>query len=84
MLYLFFILQCFSQPPSESGDAQSSETTEPSAGSASRLNVQEVTKLVGVFEPSFSFLLLQLVKLMSTVKRKARYPDSVLIFCLGL
>lgn len=67
---LFFSHSFFQS--SESGGGESPETTDASAGSASRLNVQEVMKLVGVFEPSFSFLLLQLVKLMSTVKRKAR------------
>lgn len=61
---------------SESGGAESPETADSSAGSASRLNVQEVMKLAGVFEPSFSFLLLQLVKLMSTVKRKASSKDE--------
>ncbi|XP_006630579.2 erythroid differentiation-related factor 1 [Lepisosteus oculatus] len=37
---------------------------------SSALNTQEVQKLIGVFEPSFSFLLLHLVKLMTATKRK--------------
>ena len=41
-------------------------------GPTSGLNLQEVIKLIGVFEPSFSFLLLQLIKLMTTMKRKPR------------
>ncbi|TNN63316.1 Erythroid differentiation-related factor 1 [Liparis tanakae] len=34
--------------------------------------IEEVMKLIGVFEPSFSFLLLQLIKLLTTTKRKPR------------
>uniref|UniRef100_A0A673MEX9 Erythroid differentiation regulatory factor 1 n=1 Tax=Sinocyclocheilus rhinocerous TaxID=307959 RepID=A0A673MEX9_9TELE len=34
------------------------------------LNTEEVVKLIGVFEPSFSFLLLQLIKLSTASKRK--------------
>ncbi|XP_066536733.1 erythroid differentiation-related factor 1 [Hoplias malabaricus] len=37
---------------------------------SSGLNTEEVLKLIGVFEPSISFLLLQLVKLSTTSKRK--------------
>lgn len=33
-------------------------------------------KLIGVFEPSFSFLLLHLIKLMATMKRKPRWGKS--------
>ena len=40
--------------------------------SSSGLNLEEVMKLVGVFEASFSFLLLQLVKLLAATKRKPR------------
>lgn len=58
---------------SDSGISESSEPTDACAGPATRLNVQEVMKLIGVFEPSFSFLLLQLIKLMTTVKRKTRW-----------
>uniref|UniRef100_A0A3B4UVS3 Erythroid differentiation regulatory factor 1 n=1 Tax=Seriola dumerili TaxID=41447 RepID=A0A3B4UVS3_SERDU len=39
----------------------------------------EVMKLIGVFEPSFSFLLLQLVKLMTTMKRKSSNKDEELL-----
>uniref|UniRef100_A0A8C1I753 Erythroid differentiation regulatory factor 1 n=1 Tax=Cyprinus carpio TaxID=7962 RepID=A0A8C1I753_CYPCA len=35
-----------------------------------KLNTEEVVKLIGVFEPSFSFLLLQLIKLSTASKRK--------------
>uniref|UniRef100_A0A673MLS8 Erythroid differentiation regulatory factor 1 n=1 Tax=Sinocyclocheilus rhinocerous TaxID=307959 RepID=A0A673MLS8_9TELE len=38
--------------------------------SSSELNTEEVVKLIGVFEPSFSFLLLQLIKLSTASKRK--------------
>uniref|UniRef100_A0A8C1GBJ5 Erythroid differentiation regulatory factor 1 n=1 Tax=Cyprinus carpio TaxID=7962 RepID=A0A8C1GBJ5_CYPCA len=37
---------------------------------SSELNTEEVVKLIGVFEPSFSFLLLQLIKLSTASKRK--------------
>uniref|UniRef100_A0A671P9A2 Erythroid differentiation regulatory factor 1 n=1 Tax=Sinocyclocheilus anshuiensis TaxID=1608454 RepID=A0A671P9A2_9TELE len=40
--------------------------------SSSELNTEEVVKLIGVFEPSFSFLLLQLIKLSTASKRKVR------------
>ena len=53
-----------------SDPAEQSESAEGAA--ATGLNLQEVMKLIGVFEPSFSFLLLQLVKLMTAVKRKPR------------
>uniref|UniRef100_A0A8C3AQT3 Erythroid differentiation regulatory factor 1 n=1 Tax=Cyclopterus lumpus TaxID=8103 RepID=A0A8C3AQT3_CYCLU len=43
------------------------------------LNLQEVMKLIGVFEPSFSFLLLQLIKLMTTMKRKPSNKDEELL-----
>uniref|UniRef100_A0A673Y8Y4 Erythroid differentiation regulatory factor 1 n=1 Tax=Salmo trutta TaxID=8032 RepID=A0A673Y8Y4_SALTR len=36
-------------------------------------------KLIGVFEPSFSFLLLQLVKLMTAMKRKPSNKDEELL-----
>ncbi|XP_051503114.1 erythroid differentiation-related factor 1-like isoform X2 [Myxocyprinus asiaticus] len=38
--------------------------------SSSELNIEEVVKLIGVFESSFSFLLLQLIKLTTGNKRK--------------
>ncbi|XP_059375892.1 erythroid differentiation-related factor 1 isoform X1 [Carassius carassius] len=40
------------------------------SSSSSELNTDEVVKLTGVFEPSFSFLLLQLIKLSPASKRK--------------
>uniref|UniRef100_A0A4W5MHP2 EDRF1 TPR repeats region domain-containing protein n=1 Tax=Hucho hucho TaxID=62062 RepID=A0A4W5MHP2_9TELE len=57
------------------------ELTGPSDSGAdgptsSGLNTKEVMKLIGVFELSFSFLLLQLVKLMTTMKRKPRNKDE--------
>ncbi|XP_018605126.1 erythroid differentiation-related factor 1 isoform X3 [Scleropages formosus] len=42
----------------------------PDGSASSGLNTEEVLKLIGVFEPSFSFILLHLMKLMSTSKRK--------------
>ncbi|XP_039995615.1 erythroid differentiation-related factor 1 [Xiphias gladius] len=49
------------------------------SGPTSGLNLQEVMKLIGVFEPSFSFLLLQLIKLMATMKRKPSNKDEELL-----
>ncbi|XP_020337436.1 erythroid differentiation-related factor 1 isoform X2 [Oncorhynchus kisutch] len=46
---------------------------------SSGLNTIEVMKLIGVFEPSFSFLLLQLVKLMTAMKRKPSNKDEELL-----
>uniref|UniRef100_A0A3P9HZV7 Erythroid differentiation regulatory factor 1 n=1 Tax=Oryzias latipes TaxID=8090 RepID=A0A3P9HZV7_ORYLA len=40
------------------------------------LDLPEVTKLIGVFEPSFCFLLLQIIKLMATGKRKPSGKDE--------
>ncbi|XP_066549130.1 erythroid differentiation-related factor 1 isoform X2 [Amia ocellicauda] len=45
-------------------------TGSPDPAASSGLNTQEVQRLVAVFEPSFSFLLLQLVKLTTATKRK--------------
>ncbi|XP_061084487.1 erythroid differentiation-related factor 1 isoform X3 [Conger conger] len=59
------------------------ETVTASDGSASSgVNTQEVLKLVGVFEPSISFLLLHLVKLLSAGKRKpsVKEEDSVKLY----
>ncbi|KAJ3610458.1 hypothetical protein NHX12_022550 [Muraenolepis orangiensis] len=44
----------------------------PAPSSSSGLNLEEVRKLVGVFEASFSFLLLQMVKLLAAAKQKPR------------
>ncbi|XP_056291359.1 erythroid differentiation-related factor 1 [Pseudoliparis swirei] len=48
-------------------------------GAPSGLNLQEVMKLIGVFEPSFSFLLLQLIKLLTATKRKPSNKDEELL-----
>lgn len=56
----------------ETEPAESAESPDVASGPTSGLNLQEVMKLIGVFEPSFSFLLLQLIKLMTTMKRKPR------------
>uniref|UniRef100_A0A3B4YFC4 Erythroid differentiation regulatory factor 1 n=1 Tax=Seriola lalandi dorsalis TaxID=1841481 RepID=A0A3B4YFC4_SERLL len=55
------------------------EFPDVASGPTSGLNLQEVMKLIGVFEPSFSFLLLQLVKLMTTMKRKSSNKDEDLL-----
>lgn len=47
-------------------DVQGSDST------SSELNTEEVVKLIGVFVPSFSFLLLQMIKLSTASKRKLR------------
>uniref|UniRef100_A0A4W6DL28 Erythroid differentiation regulatory factor 1 n=1 Tax=Lates calcarifer TaxID=8187 RepID=A0A4W6DL28_LATCA len=59
----------------EVGDGMCSSDVGPTSG----LNLQEVMKLIGVFEPSFSFLLLQLIKLMTTMKRKPSNKDEELL-----
>ncbi|XP_042358547.1 erythroid differentiation-related factor 1 [Plectropomus leopardus] len=64
---------------SESEPASSGESPDVSAAPTSGLNLQEVMKLIGVFEPSFSFLLLQLIKLMTTMKRKPSNKDEELL-----
>ncbi|KAF7665871.1 hypothetical protein LDENG_00131110 [Lucifuga dentata] len=58
---------------------ESAESADAASGPNSGLNLQEVMKLVGVFEPSFSFLLLQLIKLMTTMKRKPSSKDEELL-----
>lgn len=72
MTYTIFILSLPVLQLSESEPAESAESTDVATGPTSGLNLQEVMKLIAVFEPSFSFLLLQLIKLMTTVKRKPR------------
>uniref|UniRef100_UPI003AAFACB0 erythroid differentiation-related factor 1 isoform X1 n=1 Tax=Centroberyx gerrardi TaxID=166262 RepID=UPI003AAFACB0 len=59
--------------------AEPTESPDVADGPASGLNLQEVMKLIGVFEPSFSFLLLQLVKLMTAMKRKPSNKDEELL-----
>lgn len=71
--YNIFILSPLVLQLSEAEPAESAESTDVATGPTSGLNLQEVMKLIGVFEPSFSFLLLQLIKLMTTVKRKPRW-----------
>ncbi|XP_034040596.1 erythroid differentiation-related factor 1 isoform X2 [Thalassophryne amazonica] len=58
------------EEPAASSDVDSAQI--------SGLNLQEVKKLIGVFEPSFSFLLLQLIKMMTTVKRKPTKDEELL------
>lgn len=64
---------------SEANTAESAETPDVATGPTSGLNLQEVMKLIGVFEPSFSFLLLQLIKLMTTMKRKPSNNDEEML-----
>ncbi|KAI3362723.1 hypothetical protein L3Q82_001787 [Scortum barcoo] len=64
---------------SERDPAESAESPDVASGPSSGLNLQEVMKLIGVFEPSFSFLLLQLIKLMTTMKRKPSNKDEELL-----
>ncbi|XP_056903015.1 erythroid differentiation-related factor 1 [Takifugu flavidus] len=64
---------------SESDPSESAESGDVTAGASSGLNLQEVMKLIGVFEPSFSFLLLQLIKLMTTMKRKPSNKEDELL-----
>ncbi|MGH0161536.1 UNVERIFIED_CONTAM: hypothetical protein FKN15_069690 [Acipenser sinensis] len=47
-----------------------SDPNKTEGGSSAGLNMEEVLKLINVFEPSLSFLLLHLVKLMTTTKKK--------------
>ncbi|KAK5854164.1 hypothetical protein PBY51_015258 [Eleginops maclovinus] len=64
---------------SEPDTAESADSPDRAGGSSSGLNLQEVMKLIGVFEPSFSFLLLQVIKLMTTMKRKPSNKDEELL-----
>ncbi|KAM9365535.1 erythroid differentiation-related factor 1 [Pholidichthys leucotaenia] len=64
---------------SESDAAKPAESSAVAAGPSSGLNLQEVMKLIGIFEPSFSFLLLQLIKLITTMKRKPSSKDEELL-----
>uniref|UniRef100_A0A8D3BDI3 Erythroid differentiation regulatory factor 1 n=1 Tax=Scophthalmus maximus TaxID=52904 RepID=A0A8D3BDI3_SCOMX len=64
---------------SEPQTAGSAQCPDVASGPTSGLNLQEVMKLISVFEPSFSFLLLQLVKLMTTTKRKPSNKDEELL-----
>lgn len=57
----------------ESDPTESAESGDVIAGPSSGLNLQEVVTLIGVFESRFSFLLLQLIKLIATIKRKPRW-----------
>ncbi|XP_070772099.1 erythroid differentiation-related factor 1 [Enoplosus armatus] len=63
----------------EPDPAESAECPDVASGPTAGLNLQEVMKLIGVFEPSFSFLLLQLIKLMTTMKRKPSNKDEELL-----
>uniref|UniRef100_A0A8C4DQ96 Erythroid differentiation regulatory factor 1 n=1 Tax=Dicentrarchus labrax TaxID=13489 RepID=A0A8C4DQ96_DICLA len=68
------LLEDFGQPFSGSHTSPDVASAPPSG-----LNLEEVMKLIGVFEPSFSFLLLQLIKLMTTMKRKPSNKDEELL-----
>ncbi|KAM9727911.1 erythroid differentiation-related factor 1 [Menidia menidia] len=59
--------------------AQSAESPDVTSGSTSGLDLQEVIKLISVFEPSFSFLLLQVIKLITTMKRKISNKDEEML-----
>lgn len=63
----------------EQDAAEPAESPDAACGLPSGLNLQEVMKLIGVFEPSFSFLLLQVIKLMTTMKRKPSNKDEELL-----
>lgn len=65
--------------PIEPNPAGPAEAPDVTGGPASGLNLQEVMKLIGVFEPSFSFLMLQLIKLMTTMKRKPSNKDEEML-----
>lgn len=60
----------------ETSGAESADSVDGASGSTSGLDLQEVLKLIAVFEPSFSFLLLQVIKLMTTTKRKPSNKDE--------
>ncbi|KAM4598994.1 LOW QUALITY PROTEIN: erythroid differentiation-related factor 1 [Fundulus diaphanus] len=64
------------QAEAEPSAAESADSPDRASGSTSGLDLQEVSKLVGVFEPSFSFLLFQAIKLMTTAKRKPSGKDE--------
>ncbi|XP_026085960.1 erythroid differentiation-related factor 1-like isoform X1 [Carassius auratus] len=51
-------------------DSDKPEELHSDSSSSSELDTEEVVKLIGIFEPSFSFLLLQLIKLSTASKRK--------------
>ncbi|XP_029031615.1 erythroid differentiation-related factor 1 isoform X2 [Betta splendens] len=65
--------------PDGPDQAEPERSLDVASGSASGLNLEEVKKLIGVFEPSFSFLLLQVIKLMATTKRKSSKMDEELL-----
>uniref|UniRef100_A0A671LG85 Erythroid differentiation-related factor 1-like n=1 Tax=Sinocyclocheilus anshuiensis TaxID=1608454 RepID=A0A671LG85_9TELE len=47
------------------------------SSSSSELNTEEVVKLTGIFEPSFSFLLLQLIKLSTAKEEQVKIYKNV-------
>nr|XP_055028090.1 erythroid differentiation-related factor 1 [Misgurnus anguillicaudatus] len=57
-------------------DSDKPAEVQGSDGSSSELNTEEVVKLMGVFEPSFSFLLLQMMKLSTASKRKLSVKEE--------
>ncbi|TRY91789.1 hypothetical protein DNTS_021912 [Danionella cerebrum] len=72
------------QERTQSAEDRPAEVVEFSEGScsSSELNTEELLKLIGIFEPSFSFLLLQLIKLSTASKRKlsAKEEEQVKIY----
>ncbi|KAI7804958.1 putative erythroid differentiation-related factor 1, partial [Triplophysa rosa] len=62
----------------QGSDGTSSElnTEEGSDSTSSELDTEEVVKLIGVFVPSFSFLLLQMIKLSTASKRKLSVKEE--------
>ncbi|KAK7901194.1 hypothetical protein WMY93_017963 [Mugilogobius chulae] len=62
----------------EQAVGEAGESTDSAADDGSGLNIQEVIKLIGVFEPSFSFLLLQVIKILTTIKRKPSKDEELL------
>ncbi|KAJ8013964.1 hypothetical protein DPEC_G00035320 [Dallia pectoralis] len=63
----------------ERDSLESTEAPDSDADCPSGLNVNEVMQLISVFEPSFSFLMLHLVKLMTAMKRKPSLKDEELL-----
>lgn len=68
---LFCVLFMWPQEVVREDVAKPVESSEDSPASTG-LNTQEVLKLIGIFEHSISFLLLQLIKLSTTNKRKLK------------
>ncbi|KAL0964477.1 hypothetical protein UPYG_G00324380 [Umbra pygmaea] len=67
------------QTVADSQDSTGAPDTSADSPTSSGLNRKEVMQLIGVFEPSFSFLLLQLIKMMTAMKRKPSNKDDELL-----